>query len=89
MSRTELSLASPPRRVITAASLFGVVSVTILVASQFFSVGAAFVYSLIVLLHLSQTFANVLYGIFSALALWGLVIILRLAYDAETDPENN
>jgi hypothetical protein len=89
MSQAETSVSAPPRRVLNAASLFGVLAVTTLVASQFITVGGVFVYSLVVLLHLSQTIATALYGIFGAVALWALVIILRLAYDAETHPENN
>lgn len=89
MSQAELSTSLPARRVISAASLFGVAAVTTLIASQFVTVGGVFVYSLVVLLHLSQTIATGLYGIFGAAALWGFVIILRLAYEAETDPANN
>ncbi|MFN3549716.1 MAG: hypothetical protein ACK4U0_19705 [Mesorhizobium sp.] len=89
MSQTDLSLPAPSRRVVNIASLLGVAAVTTLITSQFVTVGAAFVYSLIVLLHLSQTIATALYGLFGAVALWGFVIILRLAYDAETDPANN
>lgn len=89
MSQTDLSLPAPSRRVVSIASLLGVAAVTTLITSQFVTVGAAFVYSLIVLLHLSQTIATALYGLFGAVALWGFVIILRLAYDAETDPANN
>lgn len=89
MSQAELSTSAPPRRVVNAASLFGVAAVTILVASQLITVGGVFIYSLVVLLHLSQTIATVLYGLFGAVALWGFVVILRLAYDAETHPENN
>jgi len=89
MSRTDLSPAAPARRVVNAASLFGVLAVTTLITSQFITVGGVLVYSLVVLLHLSQTVATALFGIFGAVALWGFVVILRLAYDAETDPANN
>jgi len=89
MSRTDLSFPTMPRRVLTVGSLFGVAAVTTLISSQFITVGGVFVYSLVVLLHLSQTIAIGLYGVFGAIALWGFVIIVRLAYDAETDPENN
>ncbi|RST88488.1 hypothetical protein EJC49_00325 [Aquibium carbonis] len=89
MSQTDFSQAAAPRRVLTFASLFGVAAVTTLISSQFVTVGGVFVYSLVVLLHLSQTIAIGLYGLFGALALWGFVIIVRLAYEAETAPENN
>ncbi len=89
MSQTDLSYPAAPRRVLTLGSLFGVATVTTLISSQFVTVGVVFVYSLVVLLHLSQTIALGLYGLFGAIALWGFVIIVRLAYDAETDPENN
>lgn len=89
MSQEELSLSAPSRRVVNAASLFGVAAVTTLITSQFITVGGVLVYSLVVLLHLSQTIATALFGIFGAVALWGFVVILRLAYDAETDPRNN
>jgi len=89
MSQTVLSSSFPPKRILNAGSLLGIAVVTTLIGSQFITVGGVFVYSLVVLLHLSQTVAIVLYGLFGAVALWGLVIILRLAYDAETDPANN
>jgi hypothetical protein len=89
MSQTVLSSSAQPKRIVNAASLFGIAVVTTLIASQFITVGGVLVYSLVVLLHLSQTVAIGLYGLFGAIALWGLVIILRLAYEAETDPENN
>jgi hypothetical protein len=89
MSQAIHSRIIPPRRIVTPATLLGVAAVSTLIASQFVTVGGVFVYSLIVLLHLSQTVATVLYGLFGAAALWGIVIILRLAYEAETDPENN
>lgn len=89
MTQAVQDISAPPRRIVTPATLLGVVAVSTLISSQFVTVGGAFVYSLIVLLHLSETVATVLYGLFGAGALWGAVVVLRLAYEAETDPENN
>ncbi|WP_187969729.1 hypothetical protein [Aquibium microcysteis] len=89
MKQIDQTLSAPSRRIVTPATLLGMAAVSTLIASQFVTVGGVFVYSLIVLLHLSQTVATVLYGIFGIAALWGIAVILRLAYEAETDPANN
>lgn len=91
MTTLDTSMLAIPRadRVVTPGSLTGVAVVTALIGSQLITVTAAFLYSLVVLFHIPDGAATVLGVAFGALVLWGLAIIARLAYEAETDPANN
>ncbi|MEX0408145.1 hypothetical protein ABGN05_21015 [Aquibium sp. LZ166] len=76
-------------RVVTPGSLIGIAVVTALIGSQLATVTAAFLYSLVVLFHIPDGIATVIGVIFAGLTLWGVAVIARLAYEAETDPANN
>lgn len=89
MSQTDLLPVRPHERVIGFESLFGATAVSTLIGSQIFTVAAATVYSLVVLLHLSRPLTIGFTVVFGAVALWATIIVVRLAFDAETDPVNN
>ncbi|MEQ8297422.1 MAG: hypothetical protein RIB55_13175 [Nitratireductor sp.] len=77
------------RRVITASSLAGFVAVTILICSQMATVEVVTVYSLASLLHLPATVLTVLSVLVAVPTLWLFAQVARLAFEAETAPENN
>ncbi|PSM18036.1 MULTISPECIES: hypothetical protein [Nitratireductor] len=76
-------------RVITASSLAGFLAVTILICSQMATVEVVTVYSLASLLHLPATVLTVLSVLVAVPTLWLFFQVARLAFEAETAPENN
>jgi hypothetical protein len=77
------------RQVITASSLFGVFAITILICGQMATVEIVTLYSLASLLHLPGTALAVVSVLVAVPTLWLFVQVARLAFEAETAPENN
>jgi hypothetical protein len=76
-------------RVLTFASLFGVVSVTVFVDSQLFAAAGALIWAVGGYFSLSVLPFAVLALAIGLPAIWGCIIVAIMAFDAETDPENN
>lgn len=76
-------------RVITFESLLGTVSVTVLIDTQLLCAAGAAIWALGGYLALSAIPLFLLAAAIGLPALWGCVVVARLAFEAETAAENN
>ncbi|PHP68252.1 hypothetical protein CSC94_06265 [Zhengella mangrovi] len=84
-----LSGILPQRRVVNAAVIMGVVGMTLFIATEAYAAAALSAWAVGGLLHLGQTTTLVIGGLFAIGATAATVASARLAWHAETDPENN
>lgn len=77
------------KRVITPGSLLGFVSVSLFMTTEIIAAAAAAVWSLSGLLHLDSFPTLVLGTLIGVASLYGIVKSTIMAFDAETDSENN
>tara|TARA_B100000949_G_scaffold55279_2_gene48755 strand:- start:3983 stop:4231 length:249 start_codon:yes stop_codon:yes gene_type:complete len=82
-------MESALKRVINFKSIFGVVAVTLFISTQLIALVGAAVWALIGHFHLGGAAALVVLAITAVPLTIALVKIALLAYETETDPENN
>ncbi|WP_367715197.1 hypothetical protein AB2N04_14915 [Nitratireductor sp. GISD-1A_MAKvit] len=76
------------QRGLNLAQIVGVVSVTLFTTTEIAAASAAGVWGLSGLLHLGTTGEIVLSGIIGLPAIYGVCRCAQLAFEAETDPQN-
>ncbi|MDV2967876.1 hypothetical protein [Nitratireductor aquimarinus] len=86
---TEQPQVKVPARKVTLLQMLGFVSVTLFVSTEVAVASAAGVWGLSGLLHLNSVGEIVLAVIVGLPALYAMVRCGQLAFEAETDPENN
>lgn len=77
------------KRVINFRSLLGFIAVSIFVATEVIAAAAAAVWSISGLLELSAFPMIVLGTVVGFPCLYGIIMTTVMAFEAETDPENN
>ncbi len=77
------------KRVINFWSLLGFVSISVFVATEFLAVAAALVWSVSGILQFDARSTTVLAIMIAVPTLFAVIKISILAYESETDPENN
>lgn len=77
------------KRVVNFRTVWSASALTIFIVSEIAVVAAATVWALSGLLNLGATPTYVLGGVVGAGALYGMVQVARMSFEAETNPENN
>ncbi len=94
MSSRDVAAGSPAepvsaKPVMTPMAILGAISVTVLLAGQIAVAVAAFVWSVSGLLHLPLLAVEVLAVLLAIPTMWITYRIAKMAWQAETDPQNN
>jgi len=76
-------------RVITTRSIFGVITAASYIISKILAIGIGVVWFAVEFFGLGGISTVIVSLIVAAPCLWASVIVTRMAYDAETAPENN
>lgn len=75
-------------RVITVRSISGAVTAALFIVSKIFMIEGIILWAMIAEFRLSRPWAAVLIVLASLPSIWASVRVSMMAYDAETDPEN-
>lgn len=79
----------PARRVVNAAVIAGVAGMTLFIATEAYAAAFLSAWAVGGLMHLGHVATLILGGLFAAAATAATVASARLAWQAETNPDNN
>lgn len=76
-------------RVITARSIFGVITAASYIITKILAIGIGIVWFAVKFFGLGGVSAVIASLVVAVPCIWASVVVTRMAYDAETAPENN